>query len=92
MDLATADCVGCYLCLAAIASSRVFHQAETHMKPLGILLEYFWQWTLSGGPEDCCSNTNDCSSTASTIDLSAAQRRAFDFVQFCMRPSKQLCC
>ena len=41
MDLAAADCVGRYLCLAAIASSRVFHQAETHMKLLGILLERY---------------------------------------------------
>ena len=31
VDPATADCVGRYLCLAAIAPSRVLHQTKTHI-------------------------------------------------------------
>ncbi len=43
VDPATADRVRRYMCLAIIASPRVFHQAETHMKWLGSV------WSASGG-------------------------------------------
>ena len=31
MDLAAVDCIGRYLCLAAFAPPRVFHQAEAYL-------------------------------------------------------------
>ena len=46
MDPATADRVGRYLCVAAIAPARILHQAETYMNLPGILLERFWWWAV----------------------------------------------
>lgn len=42
VDSATADRIGRYLCLAAIAPSRVLHQTETHIKLIGKFMDLFW--------------------------------------------------
>ena len=57
VDPATADRVRRYMCLAIIASPRVFHQAETHIIWLGSVLECFWWWTICGWLEDYCIAT-----------------------------------
>ncbi len=102
VDPATADRVGRYMCLAIIASPRVFHQAETHMKWLGSV------WSASGGgryavgwkiialqqPVVC----NSCDRLYQKDFLAllphqisrSSGKKSFLFVQDSLRPLKQL--
>lgn len=90
VDSTTADRLGRHLCLAAIAPSRVLHQAETHMKLPDSLSERFW-WAIYVLPEGYCIATDllsvvgrirkpffHCIHTRSH----GAGRSAFDFVHY----------